>query len=65
MPVYSLPLSMQNLGNNTDNICIAPPIIVGSTKLAEKLTRSQARRVSEELVKCLKELKATRGWGVV
>lgn len=63
MPVYSLPLSMQNLGNSTtDNICIAPYNCYQYAKLAEKLTRSQARRVSEELVKCLNELKATRGW---
>lgn len=59
--VYSLPLSMQNFGNSTtDNICITSYNCY--EKLAERLTRSQARRVSEELVKYLKELKATRGW---
>ena len=59
--VYSVPLSMVQFMNET--ICISLYNHWQGKRLADDLTRYQAKKIAEEVIKGLKELKATRGWG--
>lgn len=60
--VYSLPLSMNSFGKDNNDICISIYNPWQYPRLAEHLTRYQAKRVAEEITKELNALKSTRGW---
>jgi hypothetical protein len=60
--VHSLPISIVSFGNTNNNICISFYNAFQGKRLVEGLTRYQVKTIAVELVKCLKELKATRGW---
>lgn len=59
--VYSVPLSMVQF--MSERICISFYNSWQGETLADNLTRYQAKKIAEEVIKGLKELKATRGWG--
>lgn len=59
--VYSVPLSMVQF--MSERICISFYNPWQGETLADNLTRYQAKKIAEEVIKGLKELKATRGWG--
>ena len=59
--VYSLPLSMVEFANGTINISLYN--YWQGKRLAENLSRYQAKKIAEEVIKGLNELKTTRGWG--
>jgi hypothetical protein len=59
--IYSVPLSMVQF--MSERICISFYNSWKGETLADNLTRYQAKKIAEEVIKGLKELKATRGWG--